>query len=287
MVNPISLATMPVVAWLIALLSRDAGYGFMIVAIAHTIIVQVLGSGIYTYPEVFWSWNYAILAGALAGYIESLVFNFYPVLQMLQTYRANGKNQSMKKFWWLAFKVVLFLTLAIAAHIAIEIQIFSWKTWMGTLTSMGAIALVWLLFWGMLREETNPKTGTGLFRDGVSTGKKGKLKRWGNELMAFILWPALHHIIYVTIYGFWEYGQIKANPVVWFGDRWYLWASLSLTGFLTIFFCSLGFYFRRRAMKKGMRPAPLEETEVETPTPSPSSETPVKGSYNVFGFQQK
>jgi hypothetical protein len=262
--EPISLATLPAVACIIAVLTQHWSYGFATVIIAHVAWLEIFGLGlILPVSHIYSFYTWAILLSAAGGHVISRIFNWHPLLngRYLLTLRRNdvkktvnpeskeispsGPKDGWPRFLNITARVLFGLTLLICAHIPLELQVnrHDWPVWAGGLTTTGALVLVWTLIWALLRYEQTTKGGIIFKAQAVETEqqKHESVVNLHNELKSFIFYFGLTHIAYVTVYWIvWA----SVSDTVWLTQSWWFYTSLCVAGGIFIIMAAVGLGLR-------------------------------------------
>jgi len=296
--DPISLATIPVIGFLISTLAQHFAYGLTVALLGHVVWIMIFGAGTYTFEAVFINWFWATLLFSITGHVMSRVFNWHPLLngQYLRFLgactdeeKAKTGAHGWKRFGTVIAKLLVGILLLAAAHIPLELQIdpATWPVWAGGLCTTVALVLVWVLIWAMLRpDQSSGKHHGEIFHAAQkSTGKGAGAKQTvnlGNELRSFIFYFSLTHIIYVTAYWIWKAVQ---DPVVWKGDSWYFYSSLIIAGVLLIVMTIVGALLSRHAKKANLSYAALNpENPPSAGSPGEAAGTSTNSVYLGSGY---
>jgi hypothetical protein len=265
--EPITLATLPAVACIIAVLTQHWAYGFATCLIVHIAWLEIFGTGaLYPVNEVYSFYAWAILLFAVGGHVISRIFNWHPLLNgryLIMIGRDKGVDSAIaERKGWSRFtnvtaRMLFGLALLIAAHIPLELQIdrTTWPIYAGGLVTTGAIVLVWIVIWAMLRFEQTAKGGAIFRSDKVETEaqKHESVVNLRNELKSFIFYFALTHAVYVTVYWIvWE----SVSDAVWLTQSWWFYTSLCVAGGIFIIMSAVGLGLQYAPKRNGYAAVP-------------------------------
>lgn len=246
MPEPISLATIPVIAFIGGLYSGQASRGVTLALIVHTIWVWFYHRGadfdpLYAY-DLLLNWFYASLLAGLVGSIMTLAFDWMPIMDgasLSELFRSkDGGRASFRKIGIILGKLILVFLIFSGAHVIYELNVAGFPKWAGGIVASGLIVLGWIAFALLFRSETD------IF-DAAPLGSTGYHRFTRSEVITYTLFAALTHFIYFTAY--WISAWFWPNTVgfLWLADQWYFYMSLILMGGIGVIMVIVALVFLR------------------------------------------
>lgn len=270
---PVTLATLPVIAYTISVLTHHWTYGFASVYVAFLAWVQIFGSGANdpkaTYhvnvAELFTSYGWAILLPAVTGHIISKIFCWHALLNgrylLSVPDKSSKKAANWKLFAGISWRVMLFLAISICAHIPVELQLdrSDFPLYAGGIVTCVIQIIAWVVFWALLKfvrkKSVKDNENVAIFQNTAENNPHEKALSCFNmkdELNTYILYNAAIVVLYTLIYWMvWEWAPESA----WVTDNWWFYTSLCVFGGLSLIliFVGLGLQAEMRNVPEKMQ----------------------------------
>lgn len=256
---PISLATIPVVAFLGGLYSGQASRGVVLAMVIHASWAWFYHRGddfpsVYDFDLLIY-WFFSSLLAGIVGSMMTLMFNWHPIMDgahLSVIYRKDGKI-SFRKIGRVLGKLILVLLIFAGAHIIYELNVSGFPKWAGGI--VGSILIVggWVAFALLFRRESL------LFMNPPSDSR-GYHRFTRSEVMVYALYGALTHFLYFTAY--WLADWFWPTLSGWLNDGWYFYMSLILFGGIGIIMWIVAFFLirSRSDLIEKYKQVPAEET---------------------------
>lgn len=244
MPDPISLATIPVIAFLGGLYSGQASRGVVLAMVVHTIWVWFYHRGddfnpVYDF-DLLLNWFYTSLLAGIVGSMMTLMFDWHPIMDgahLSMIYRnKDGSRASFRKIGRVLGKLILVFLIFSGAHVIYELNVSGFPKWAGGIVGSVLIVIGWVAFAFLFRSETD------IF-DAAPDGSSGYRRFTRSEVLTYALFGALTHFIYFTAY--WLSAWFWPTLAGWLNDQWYFYMSLILFGGIGIIMWFVAFFLLR------------------------------------------
>lgn len=242
MPEPITLATIPVLAFLGGLYSGQASRGVVLAMVPHAAWTWFYHRG-DDFPSVYdfdllINWFFTSLLAGIVGSMMTLMFNWHPIMDgahLSVIYRKDNKI-SFRKIGRILGELILVFLLFAGGHIVYELNVAGLPKWGGGIVGSALIAIGWIVFAALFRRETD------LFR-APPPGSVGYHRFTRSEVMVYALFGALTHFLYFTAY--WIAAWFWPTLSGWLNDQWYFYMSLILFGGIGIIMWIVAYFLIR------------------------------------------
>lgn len=238
---PISLGTVPVIAFLGGLYSGQGARGTVLAMVPFAAWVWFYHRG-DDFPadydfDLLINWFFASLLAGLVGAMMTLVYKWHPLMDgahLSRYYEKDGKV-NFSGIGKLLGKLLVVLAIFAGSHIIYELRVTGFpKPWGGVVASVGII-LGWIIFGVWFRSDIE------LF-ESPPPGSTGYHRFTRSEVAVYALFASLTHVLYFTAYWLTEYFW---NPATWIVDQWYFYFSLIYFGGIGIIMLAIGLWLIR------------------------------------------